>query len=200
MFTIVTCENTNTSSTGRCQAGDYEPTEDSRVRYSSYSITCYANGNKKTIIYYRNNGSTLIFGIGCYKENGDVNEVLCHPTRHSLPNTYMTVTYHDPPDNTKVASYIQYIDTDKTRKLDEITYYNDDGNSEKTVIYYQYDDSTKSAEYTYWENGNEKTVINYQADGSTVREIDCYDDSKNHETCTQEKHGCTSTSTTCITN
>lgn len=70
----------------------------------------------------------------------------------------------------------------------------------KTQISY-YSDGTKSYESTYYKDGERKTYIDYNSDG-TVRSgyPKCYDtDGTTTETCAQDEHGCTSTSTTCIT-
>ena len=82
-------------------------------------------------------------------------------------------------------------------KIGSIATYRENGNL-KTYINYHADGVKKHYEYTYWENGNLKTWIVYQSDGVTVSSITCYDSTSASETCTQSKHGCTSSSTTCI--
>ena len=68
----------------------------------------------------------------------------------------------------------------------------------KTRINYKAD-GTKFTENTYYKNGKNKTSTLYQEGGKKVQARQCFGKKYNLiETCTLEKHGCTSTSNTCI--
>ena len=124
-------------------------------------VTYWENGKIKTQTGYQSDGTKLFFD--CFDNNGD--RMFCHPITHDLPISYITVTYHDTPKNTSVASYIHYRDMVKMTKLQEYTYRKN--NKAKTKTTYQSDGKTKASESTYWENGKKKTEIGYQSDGKT---------------------------------
>ena len=139
--------------------------------------TYWKNGNKKTEIEYLSDGVTIDFAY-CYDSKDE--RSFCHPTRHDLPTAYISVTYHDTPKNTKVASYIHYRDTAKTTILQEYTYWKN-GNA-KTKIGYLYDGETKDYESTFWKDGNPKTAIEYLADGVAKKEEATYWQNGNSKT------------------
>ena len=193
-----------------------------RIEYESDGTTkrheaaYHEDGKEKIRISYQS--GTSIAEFSC--------ENFCHPERNGLPAEYMTLTYYDA-EQTKLESYIQYRDTGKSEKWYEYTYWEDNGNR-KTSIKYKSDGATKESESTYWEcngkqktsigysnfngnvlktseytfwgNGRKKTEIIYQSDGTKESGYPlCHNgDSSESKTCTQERHGCTSDSDTCI--
>ncbi len=186
-------------------------------------ITSYeSNGNTKTWIEYQSDG-TKAGGPGCYTDDFTIET--CTIAKHgcdryhyscidltlygggatdciagdydtnSDTKTNFSIACHD---NGNRKSYIGYY-SDGVKKSSESTYYESNGN-QKTRIGYYSDGVKKSSESTYYEsNGNLKTWIFYESDGSKSGSTYCYkDDGSTTETCTLEKHGCTSASNTCI--
>ena len=116
-------------------------------------------------------------------------------TFYSLGTIYYKFTYHE---NSKIKTRTWY-HQGTTNKSSESTHYKN-GNT-KTSISYQTNGTDKISETTYYESKKKKTEIDYDSDGVIESGYPkCYEDTNDNdiETCTQDKHGCTSSSNTCI--
>ncbi len=163
------------------------------VEYTYYE----SNGRQKTVISYLSDGTKSAGYPKCYKDDGNTEET-CTLAKHDcnvfhyscIPNcTYYT--------NGSPQACIYYR-SDGVTKSSESTYtYYENGNRKSRIDYLR-DGVTRRIEYTYYEsNGNLKTEQRYSAVSDCCAPA-CYEDDDSRETCTMEKHGCTSESDTCI--
>ncbi len=173
-----------------CQAGNHDNDHNGII---DYTLECYSNGNRKRYIDYQYDGVTKDKEYTYYESNGKLKTRIDY--QYDGVTKDKEYTYYESNGNTK--AYIDYR-YDGVTKFREYTYY-EDGNT-KTYLDYRYDGVTKDKEYTYYEDGNTKTYIDYYSDGTKHSNHPiCYqNDGSTEESCTQDKHGCTSASITCI--
>ena len=206
-----------------CKAGSYDPDNDWVV---DYILECYPNGKlKKRTIYRKPSDEYILFhsrhkeytywestgnrkvviafsddGVTKYREytyweNGNQKEKIYYYDGVTKSSYY---TYYENGTPKLFIDYARHpLDlTIPPYKSRETTFWESNG-KEKTHTLYMCCGTTRGLEATYWQNGNKKTQINFQSDGS-VNDFTCYDSTGASEPCTQSRHGCTSSSTTCI--
>ena len=209
--------------TGQTKLESYTQYYDAAKTKKYIETTYWENGNKKTSVAYSRVGMRKL-GESTYWENGNPKTGIYYQpdgSKKSKENTYWesngnkktSIDYRD--DGTKNQEYTywessankqKYItyQSDGVTKAYEYTYY-ENGGGLKASIAYRVDgtraqETTYAIKYNYTRNYYKQALIKYQPDGTTTLDgyPECYGRWGSVETCTREKHGCTSSSLSCI--
>ncbi len=183
------------ASTGnnRSMAVAYYPDGITKQRMFTYDVT---TTNPKTSSSYSEDGTKL---TDSEYDSAGMRSVSRSYASDGETKKLQTMYYASNGNRKNVVSYLADGETADT----ESNFYEESGNRE-FFIDYEADGMAKNIEITFYDNsdGRYRSSIDYQSDGVTPETGSplCYADTSNNEaeTCDMAKHGCITSSTTCI--